>query len=68
MEKLAGQHAAAGLGGQIVWGGAADELNAYYGLATGGVVALQLTNGERRWFAPPGSGAWFANRAATTAR
>jgi polyvinyl alcohol dehydrogenase (cytochrome) len=38
--------------GQIVWGGAADELNAYYGLATGGVVALQLTNGERRWFAP----------------
>jgi polyvinyl alcohol dehydrogenase (cytochrome) len=36
--------------GQIVWGGAADEKNAYFGLHTGGIVALQLDNGERRWF------------------
>jgi polyvinyl alcohol dehydrogenase (cytochrome) len=38
--------------GQIVWGGTADDRNAYFGLNTGGLVALQLTNGERRWFAP----------------
>jgi len=36
--------------GQIVWGGTADNDNAYFGLHTGGIVALQLTNGERRWF------------------
>jgi polyvinyl alcohol dehydrogenase (cytochrome) len=38
--------------GQIVWGGAADDRNAYFGLNSGGVVALQFSNGERRWFAP----------------
>ncbi len=36
--------------GQIVWGGAADDKNAYFGLHSGGVVALQIDNGERRWF------------------
>ncbi len=36
--------------GQIVWGGAADDRAAYFGLHTGGIVALQLDNGERRWF------------------
>ena len=36
--------------GQIVWGGAADDGSAYFGLHSGGIVALQLTNGERRWF------------------
>ena len=37
--------------GQIVWGGTADNRNAYFGLNSGGVVALSLTNGERDWFA-----------------
>jgi polyvinyl alcohol dehydrogenase (cytochrome) len=38
--------------GQIVWGGAADDQNAYFGLSSGGVVALRLTDGQRAWFAP----------------
>jgi len=41
-----------GFTGQIVWGGAADDENAYFGLSSGGVVALRLTDGARRWFAP----------------
>ena len=36
--------------GQIVWGGAADDRNVYFGLKSGGIVALQIDNGERRWF------------------
>jgi polyvinyl alcohol dehydrogenase (cytochrome) len=36
--------------GQIVWGGAADDSKAYFGLHTGGIVALQINNGERVWF------------------
>ncbi len=38
-------------GGKIVWGGAADEQNAYFGLGTGGIAALQLKDGDPRWFA-----------------
>ncbi len=38
-------------GGKIVWGGAADEQNAYFGLGTGGIAAVQLRDGERKWFA-----------------
>jgi polyvinyl alcohol dehydrogenase (cytochrome) len=38
--------------GQIVWGGTADNANAYFGLNSGGIVALSLTNGERQWFTP----------------
>jgi len=37
-------------GGKIVWGGAADEQNAYFGLGTGGIAAVQLRDGERKWF------------------
>ena len=33
-----------------MWGGAADDRNVYFGLHSGGIVALQLSNGERRWF------------------
>ena len=33
-------------------GGTADDRNAYFGLNSGGVVALQFSNGERRWFTP----------------
>jgi polyvinyl alcohol dehydrogenase (cytochrome) len=36
----------------IVWGGAADEQNVYYGLTGGGVVAIRLADGERKWFMP----------------
>jgi polyvinyl alcohol dehydrogenase (cytochrome) len=43
---------APGPGGQIVWGGTADDQSAYFGLHTGGIVAFQLSNGERRWFTP----------------
>lgn len=37
--------------GQIVWGGTADDVSAYFGLNSGGIVSLALNNGERRWFA-----------------
>jgi polyvinyl alcohol dehydrogenase (cytochrome) len=37
-------------GGKIVWGGAADEQNAYFGLGTGGIAAVQIRDGERKWF------------------
>ena len=38
-------------GGKIVWGGAADDRNAYFGLGSGGIAAVQLGDGERKWFA-----------------
>jgi polyvinyl alcohol dehydrogenase (cytochrome) len=38
-------------GGKIVWGGAADDEAAYFGLGTGGIAAVELKQGERRWFA-----------------
>ena len=37
-------------GGKIVWGGAADEQAAYFGLGPGGIAAVQLRDGERKWF------------------
>ncbi len=37
-------------GGKIVWGGAADDQNAYFGLGPGGIAAVQLRDGERKWF------------------
>jgi polyvinyl alcohol dehydrogenase (cytochrome) len=36
----------------LVWGGAADEQNAYFGLTSGGMVAIGLTDGTRKWFTP----------------
>ena len=36
--------------GQVNFGGSADDRNAYFGLDSGGIVALRLTNGERQWF------------------
>jgi len=33
----------------IVWGGAADDQNVYYGLQSGGMVALKLATGEIAW-------------------
>jgi polyvinyl alcohol dehydrogenase (cytochrome) len=42
-----------GASGLIVFGGTADEESAYYGLnQVGGVVALGLATGERKWFTP----------------
>jgi polyvinyl alcohol dehydrogenase (cytochrome) len=37
-------------GGKIIWGGAADNQAAYFGLGTGGIAAVQLKEGERKWF------------------
>ena len=37
-------------GGKIIWGGAADNQNAYFGLGTGGIAAVQLRDGEKQWF------------------
>jgi polyvinyl alcohol dehydrogenase (cytochrome) len=39
-------------GGKIVWGGAADDQAAFFGLGTGGIAAVQLREGERKWFTP----------------
>ena len=49
----------------IIWGGAADKQNAYFGLVSGGVAAVQLATGERAWFQPLTPGIW--NAGATTA-
>jgi polyvinyl alcohol dehydrogenase (cytochrome) len=38
--------------GEITFGGAADDQNAYFGVSSVGVVAVRLTNGERKWVAP----------------
>jgi polyvinyl alcohol dehydrogenase (cytochrome) len=38
--------------GQITFGGAADDRTAYFGLNSGGVIALAVNNGERKWFTP----------------
>ncbi len=41
----------------IVWGGCADDENVYYGLQSGGIVALKLATGEKVWetkFPTPG--------------
>jgi polyvinyl alcohol dehydrogenase (cytochrome) len=53
----------------IVWGGAADDSNVYYGLQSGGIVALKLATGETVWhttFPTPGN-ARVNNVAAATA-
>ena len=39
-------------GGNIVWGGAADEQTAYFGLGKGGIAAVSIRDGERKWFTP----------------
>jgi len=38
--------------GEMVWGGAVDEQNVYFGMNSGGLLAVQLATGERRWFTP----------------
>lgn len=52
----------------VVWGGAADDQNVYYGLTRGGLVAVRLTDGERRWLTPLApEGARVSNAAAASA-
>jgi polyvinyl alcohol dehydrogenase (cytochrome) len=41
-----------GGGGEIVFGGAADHQNAYFTLHSGGMVAVELSDGVERWFTP----------------
>jgi polyvinyl alcohol dehydrogenase (cytochrome) len=41
-----------GGGGEIVFGGAADHQNAYFTLHSGGLVAVQLSDGVEKWFTP----------------
>jgi len=38
--------------GEIVFGGALDEENAYFGMRSGGIAAIRLTDGVERWYAP----------------
>jgi polyvinyl alcohol dehydrogenase (cytochrome) len=38
--------------GMITFGGAADAQNAYFGLRTGGVAAVNMESGEQKWFTP----------------
>lgn len=58
------------LGGEITFGGSADEHNAYFGVRTGGVAAVNMATGERKWFTasprPQNPRAPFGNSAATT--
>ena len=55
--------------GQLVWGGTADDRTAYFGLNTGGIVALAISNGERQWFTPiePAEGRHPGHEAALSA-
>ena len=39
-------------GSKLLWGGATDDETAYFGLGTGGIAALTIRNGERKWFTP----------------
>ena len=41
-----------GGGGETVFGGAVDDQNAYFGLHSGGLVALNLTTGVEKWHMP----------------
>jgi polyvinyl alcohol dehydrogenase (cytochrome) len=52
--------------GGIVWGGAADDKAAYYGLSSGGMTAVQLSTGEKLWYTNFNEGRRVSNAAATT--
>ena len=53
----------------VVWGGAADDQNVYYGLQSGGMVALKLSTGDIVWRAsfPKTGSARVVDSAAATA-
>lgn len=53
--------------GAIVFGGAADEQNAYFAISEGGMAALTLRDGKQKWFTPlvaPGAVGVTAGQAA----
>jgi len=50
----------------IVWGGAADQQNIYYGLSGGGIAAIQLSTGERAWYTKFDTGGKRVSNAAAT--
>jgi polyvinyl alcohol dehydrogenase (cytochrome) len=53
--------------GGIVWGGAADHENVYYGLGSGGMSALKMATGKQVWFqAINAAGTRGSNNAAAT--
>jgi polyvinyl alcohol dehydrogenase (cytochrome) len=59
-------NAGGGRGG-IVWGGAADHEQVYYGMGSGGMAALKMANGNLAWFSPVNApGARVNNNAAAT--
>jgi polyvinyl alcohol dehydrogenase (cytochrome) len=57
--------------GMITFGGAADDQNAYFGLRSGGIAAVSLKTGQKKWFTPlPGqvaNGPYAGQTAAITA-
>jgi polyvinyl alcohol dehydrogenase (cytochrome) len=59
------------LGSEITFGGAADEQNAYFAVNNGGVAAINMATGEKKWFTPTarpeGQRGPFGNSAAVTA-
>jgi polyvinyl alcohol dehydrogenase (cytochrome) len=59
-----------GGGGEIVFGGAVDGQTAYFPLHSGGVVAVQLSDGVEKWFTPmepPGDALMARHRGQTAA-
>lgn len=38
--------------GMMTFGGAADDQTAYFGLRTGGIAAVELATGKKKWFTP----------------
>jgi len=53
--------------GGIVWGGASDHENVYYGMGSGGMAALKMSNGQQVWFSPVNApGTRGSNNAAAT--
>jgi polyvinyl alcohol dehydrogenase (cytochrome) len=53
--------------GGVFWGGAADGRNVYYGLNSGGMVALRIADGSKLWLTPYGApGDQVNSRAATS--
>jgi polyvinyl alcohol dehydrogenase (cytochrome) len=55
--QTAGGRGGPGSGGNIVWGGAADDQNVYYGAGAAGLAALNLGTGGKAWsFMPPTGG------------
>jgi len=64
--RVSAKQTTGGRGG-IVWGGAADQENVYYGMGSGGMAALKMATGQRAWFQPINpAGVRVNNNAAAT--